>query len=99
MMIARSMRADDSVRGAKLRRGTARRVLSYTAPYRWQVVGFVVVIVLGALLALVPPLALRTVLDDAIPNSDRRLLNVLGVIVVGAALAEAGLSFAERWWS
>ena len=99
MMIAHSMGADRGTDGAKLRKGTARRVLGYTRPYRAQVVGFVAVIVVSALLALVPPLALREILDDAIPNSDRGLLNLLGIIVVGAALLDALLSFAERWWS
>jgi len=99
MMIAHSMGVDHGNENAKLRKGTARRVLAYTRPYRAQVVGFVAVIVVSALLALVPPLALREILDDAIPNNDRGLLNLLGVLVVIAALLDAVLSFAERWWS
>ena len=36
---------------------------------------------------------------DAIPAGDRGRLTVLGLLIVGAALAGAVLSFAERFWS
>jgi ATP-binding cassette subfamily B protein len=99
MMLAHRMGSGDDMKDARPRKGTARRVLGYTRPYRSMVIGFVIVVVLTSLLAVVPPLALRAVLDDALPDGDRRLLNVLGAIVVAGALAQAGLSFAERWWS
>jgi ATP-binding cassette subfamily B protein len=99
MMIMHSMRRDDSVVGAKLRKGTARRVLGYARPYKWMVAGFVAAIVVGALLALLPPLLFRRLIDDAIPQRDGRQLNILvGIIVVGALL-DGGLTFLSRWWS
>jgi ATP-binding cassette subfamily B protein len=99
MMIMHSMRRDESVVGAKLRKGTARRVLGYARPYKWMVAGFVAAIVVGALLALLPPLLFRRLIDDAIPQRDGRQLNILvGIIVVGALL-DGGLTFLSRWWS
>ena len=76
-----------------------RRVWAFATPYRRMLVGFLVVIVLAAGLSLVPPLLFRAVLDDAIPDGDRVLLNLLAGLIVAAAVAEAVLAFAERWLS
>jgi ATP-binding cassette subfamily B protein len=99
MMVMHSMRRDDSVLNAKLHKGTGRRVLGYARPYKWMVAGFVISIVAGALLALVPPLLFRRIIDDAIPQSDGRLLNILVGIIVASALFDGGLTFLSRWWS
>jgi ATP-binding cassette subfamily B protein len=99
MMVMHSMRRDESLRHARLRKGTARRVLGYARPYRWMVAGFVGAIVAGALLALVPPLLFRRIIDDALPAHDGRQLNVLVGVIVAAALLDGAFTFAGRWWS
>jgi ATP-binding cassette subfamily B protein len=99
MMVVHSMGRDPDAAKAHVTKGTARRVLSYTRPYRLMVIGFVVVIVLQALLALVPPLLFRQIIDDAIADGDQGHLDRLALIIVVAAFVEAALSLTERFWS
>lgn len=89
----------ESVRGARLRADTVRRVGRFARPYRLQLIGFVLTIAAGAGLALVPPLLFRTIIDDALPSGERGRLTELSAVVVGAALAGAAVQLLERNWS
>lgn len=84
-------------------RQTVRRVWGFSAPYRTMIVGFIILIILGTIIGLVPTLAFGDIIDNAIPigqeTGDRSRLNVLGAIVVGAALVSASISMLERWLS
>src|SRR5690242_7217031 len=88
-----------AVNGAKVDKGDLRRVWRFARPYRRQIGWFLAAIVIDALIALVPPFAFRRILDHAIPEHDHRAINILAAIVVGAALADAGLAVLQRWWS
>ena len=59
------------IEGVTLRKGVVRRSLEFARPYRWMLVGYVLVIVLEALIALVPVLLVRRIIDVAIPEHDR----------------------------
>ncbi len=85
--------------GVSLRKGVVRRSLEFAKPYRWMLVGYVVVIVLEALLALVPVLLVRRIIDVAIPQHDRTAVTVLALISVAAAVATQALGWFDRWWS
>jgi ATP-binding cassette, subfamily B, bacterial len=89
----------EAIKGATVGKGVVRRVIRLAAPYRWMLVGFVIVIVLAALAALLPPLLFRQIIDEAIPEGNRGLLNALAGLVVAAAVIDAGLGFVERWFS
>ncbi|MEY4131073.1 MAG: hypothetical protein RLZZ31_1197 [Actinomycetota bacterium] len=94
------MSADrDAVKGKSVGRRTIRRVFSFARPYRVAITLFVVVIVLQAMLGLVAPLAFREIINSAIPDGNYALLHILSACVVGAAVASAGLSFFERFYS
>ena len=80
-------------------RETRRRVWGFARPYRKMVAGFLIVVTLSSLLGVVPPLLFREIIDKAIVVGDRDRLTVLGLLVVAAALAQAVLSFVERWAS
>jgi len=80
-------------------RKTVARVWQFSAPYRSMIVGFIILIVLGTVIGLVPTLAFRDIIDTAIENKDRSRLNWLGLLVVIAAFASAGISMMERWLS
>ena len=101
MQVLHSMTQGDQPKG--IDRATVRRVWGFSRPYRPMVVGFVVLIVLGTVIGLVPTLAFGDIIDTAIPQGqetgDRSRLNWLGLIVVGAALAAAVISMIERWLS
>src|SRR3546814_7820280 len=86
-----------AVAGAKLSRQLLRRVWTFARPYRRMIFGFLAIIVAAALVSLAPPLLFREILDQAIPNDDRRLVWVLAGVIVAAALADAGLALGERY--
>jgi ATP-binding cassette, subfamily B, bacterial len=89
----------DSLKGAKLGRGTARRVWKFARPYRGTIALFLTAILVAALLALVPPLVTRAILDTAIPDGNKRLIFWLAAAAVGAALGDAVLQILQRWCS
>ncbi len=80
-------------------RDTRRRVWGFARPYRAMVVGFLGVVTISSLLGVVPPLLFREIIDGAIADRDRNHLTLLGLLVVAAALAQAVLSYIERWAS
>ena len=89
----------EAVKGKKLSRSTVSRVLDFARPYRWQLVGFVATILASALLALLPPLVFRRLIDTSIPNGDRSEVNLVAIVLLVAAFVDAGLSLGERWFS
>jgi len=89
----------EGIKGKQIAGQTLRRVAGFAHPYRAMLAGFVVVLLLGALLSLVPPLLFRQIIDDAIENRDRGRVHLLAGIIVLAAFGEAALSFIERYWS
>jgi ATP-binding cassette, subfamily B, bacterial len=82
-----------------LDRAGARRTGGRTRPYRARLAMFLVLIVAGAGVAALPPLLIRAVIDDAIPNADRSLLTWLFAGMLGVAIVVAGISLIERWLS
>lgn len=95
-----AMGADpEAIKGATVGKDVVRRVLHLAKPYRWMLAGFVAVIVGAALVALAPPLLFRQIIDSAVPEGNRGQLHLLAGLVVVAAVADAALAFAERWYS
>jgi len=92
-------RDTDAVRDAHLADGTARRVWGFARPYRGTITVFLASILIAALAALVPPLVVRAILDDAIPDGDRGLIVILAAVAVLAALGDAALQILQRWCS
>lgn len=92
-------RDTEAVKGATLARDTARRVWAYARPYRLTIAAFLASIVVAALLALVPPLVVRRIIDEAIPERDRAQIWWLAGIAVAAALCDAALQIVQRWCS
>src|SRR4051812_29325088 len=88
-----------ALKGKKIERALMRRVLRLARPYRGQLIGFVIAVVLAAIAGAVPPLILRSVIDTAIPEKDRQLVAVLAAAAVFLALFNAGLSLIQRYYS
>ncbi|CAN5610727.1 ABC transporter ATP-binding protein [soil metagenome] len=92
-------RDTEGLAGTRVGRGTARRVWGFAQPYRATIAIFLASILGAALLALVPPLVVREILDNAIPDADRALISWLAGAAVLAALADAALQIVQRWCS
>jgi len=62
------------------------RALGYLRPYRSQVAVILVCLIVVAVLLAVPPLLIRELIDVAIPDGNRRLLNLLVIGMVALYL-------------
>jgi ATP-binding cassette subfamily B protein len=76
-----------------------KRVWQFATPYKWPIIGLLVSIFVAALMALVPPLLFRLIVDKAIPQADKNRIVTLTIILVVAALADAVLQIVQRWYS
>ena len=92
-------RDTDAVKGARIGRETWRRVWTFARPYRGTIALFLVLILVAALLALVPPLVIRRILDHSIDNGDRAEIWWLAGLAAAAAVIDAVLQIAQRWCS
>ena len=98
--VAMSFRRDsDAVKGRKLERDVLKRVLGLCRPYRRQLIGFLITVILAAVVGAVPPLILRSLLDTAVPEDDRTMVFVLAGLAVFLAIASSALSLVQRWYS
>ncbi len=89
----------DAVKDIHIADGTAKRVWGFARPYRSTIIVFLAAILAAAMLALVPPFVVREIIDQAIPDNDRRWIVILAAIAVCSALADAGLAILQRWCS
>src|SRR4051812_14925658 len=85
--------------GMSLTPGLVRRVWRFARAYRSRVFWFLLIVVVESILGLAPPLVIKTVIDNAVPNHDRGLVTLLASIMVGVAFATAVLGMVERWLS
>ena len=76
-----------------------RRVAALFAPHRWQVALVVVLIVASSLVALASPFLVRTVIDDALPHADVRLLVLAVAGMVAVAAVTSLLGVVQTWIS
>ncbi len=74
-----------------------RRVGSYAAPYRGRILIMLGTIVAITLLALVPPLLFRDLIDHALPQRDGARLNWLALGMIGAPLLSGAFGVLQRW--
>jgi ATP-binding cassette, subfamily B, bacterial len=92
----RSMRQDRAVLRHRVKKGTARRMLTFAVPYRKILAVFVPVVILDAVIAAVNPLILRSLIDNGILKKDADLVIWLALLVAVLALADGALALTER---
>ncbi|GIF97741.1 ABC transporter ATP-binding protein [Catellatospora citrea] len=80
-------------------RVTLRRILGFARPHRRQLLAFLALSVVGAVLAVATPILAGQVIDTISNGGAEATVIWLAVIIAGLALAEAGLSLATRWLS
>ena len=80
----------------KLSRDVVRRVWGFARDFRWQIAGYLFLLALSSLAAVVPALLVRELLNTAIPQRSFSLVNLIGLAAVGVALANAGLALGQR---
>ncbi len=98
-MTFRSMTADPSVKHQKLKPGTISRIASFATPYKWQIVFFLITVVIDAVLVIATPLILRRLIDDGVIPKNGGLVTQLAILVGVLAIADSLMSVVGRWFS
>ena len=75
----------------------ARRVAGYARPYVPAIALMLALILLGAGLALIPPLLQRTLIDQALPDRDFARLNLLALGMVAVPVLIGLLGVLQRY--
>src|SRR5580658_7958028 len=70
----RSLRQDRSVLQHRVKKGTARRMMTFSVPYRSILAVFLPVVILDAAIGAVNPLILRALIDNGIAKKDAELV-------------------------
>ena len=104
MTMMRSFRRDPDVKGQRLAPGTWKRIIRFAAPYRRQLLAFLAVIVIAAIVGVAQPLIFKKIIDSGIgtnpPVTGRPgLVTALALLVAGLALFDAVLSLINRYYS
>jgi ATP-binding cassette subfamily B protein len=101
--VAHSFRRDSSVTQRKLAKGTVRRIARFAAPYKKWLITFLVIILVDAVLGVANPLILKKIIDSGVApgkaHGDPGLVLELASLVGVIALADAGLTLWQRWYS
>ena len=95
----RSFSRDRSITKQRLKPGTVRRIISYARPYRRDLIFFLLLVSLDAVITVAVPLLLRSLIDNGILPRDTGVVLTIGAVVVGLALLDALLSIGQRWYS
>ncbi|WP_415856216.1 ABC transporter ATP-binding protein [Sinomonas sp. G460-2] len=80
-------------------KATFRRVLRFAKPYRWRLLVFLVVSILGAAVSVATPLLAGQVIDAIVARSGLGPVAFLAVLIAILAIADAALSLLARWLS
>jgi ATP-binding cassette subfamily B protein len=97
--LMRSFNRDGSVTSHRLSPGIYRRIARFAAPYRWLLVGFVVLIVLDAVINAANPLIYRAIIDDGALGRQPALIVQMALLLAILAVVDAVISIGQRWIS
>ena len=92
----RSLRRDRSILQHRVKKGTARRMMTFAVPYKKILAVFLPVVVLDAVISAINPLILRALIDNGIERHHADLVIGLACFAGGLALLDAVLSLTER---
>ena len=97
--LMQSMSRGDDARSTPLPSGTARRVLRYAKPFTRTIIGFLLLVALGAMTVVAVPLLLQRLIDDGVTPQDRGVVITLSLLVALIAIIEAVTTLVQRWFS
>ena len=92
-------RDPDIVNGKQVERALIRRIFGMTRRYRGALIGFLVTVIIGQIVAVIPAFLFRALLDDAVGSKDKTLVFWLAVGAVAVAFASAGFGLLQRYYS
>jgi ATP-binding cassette subfamily B protein len=98
-MVMMSFRRDNSVVKERLKSGTVRRIAGYARPYIRELVLFLVLNAIAAVIVVANPLLLKAIIDRGIVAHRSGLVMSLAITVGALAIFEAVIGLAQRWYS
>ncbi len=94
-----SFSTDRSVVQNKISRALVRRVVGFAAPYRRELIVFLILVVAASVTTVAPALLFKKLLDDAIGPGNRGLVTTIALLMAGVAVFDAGISLLIRYFS
>ena len=98
-MMHRRVNDPAALKDAHVDRASLRRAWGFARPYRGKLLAYLGVIVVVSVVAVLPPLVFKRLIDNAIPRKDLREVTLLFVVAVFLALLQTGLNLLGRWYS
>jgi ATP-binding cassette subfamily B protein len=98
-MAMRSLTQDQSVKNQKLKPDTFKRILAFAAPYKVELIYFLIAVVIDASLVVATPLLLRTLIDKGVIPHNGGLVTKLALLVGLLAVADAIINMVSRYFS
>ena len=99
MQSMRSMRGDRSVLEKQIPPGTWSRVLRFAHPYRSELGIFLVTVVFDALIGVATPVLAGHAVNEITAHGQVRVVVEIASTIAALAVADAVLSFVQRWYS
>jgi ATP-binding cassette subfamily B protein len=98
-MVMMSFRRDNTVVRERLKPGTVRRIAGYARPYVRELVLFLVLNAVAAVVVVANPLLLKGIIDHGIAQHRSGVVVTLAIIVGALAIVDAALGLVQRWYS
>jgi ATP-binding cassette, subfamily B, bacterial len=98
-MVMMSFRRDNSVVKERLKAGTVRRIAGYARPYIRELVLFLALNAVAAVIVVANPLVLKSIIDRGIIPHRTGLVAGLAVAVGVLAILDAVIGLVQRWYS
>jgi ATP-binding cassette subfamily B protein len=98
-MALRTLSSDQSVKSAKLKPGTLKRIFTYAIPYKSTFLLFLFCLVADAFLTIATPLLLRELIDNGVIPKDRAVVTTMAIAVAVLAILTAIVNIVVRWIS
>ena len=95
----RSLTRDQSVKDAKLKQGTLRRIWEFARPFKFYLAIFLVTVVIDAFLTVASPLILKALIDQGVIPRKARVVTLLALLVGLLAIIDMAVNLAGRWFS
>lgn len=90
------LRHADQAERPQITKELLRRVWEFARPYRLQILGLLLTILIISGISLISPLLYRDLIDNALPERDYRRLNLLALGMIAIPLVNGGLEVWQR---
>ncbi len=95
----RSFARDSELLEHDLKPGITKRIFKFIAGYKWQLVTFLLLVLLDAVVGVVNPLLYRSIIDQGILGHNERVIVTLALFAAGLSILDAAFTFGQRGYA